>query len=185
MAAIRRKQGAGNDQRILIYGFGPYDEFEHNITMDVITALPSTPNVHTTVFTTRFDRGMFERCLARHRPAMIIGLGQHRHARKLRLERRAINRMAKRGQRGRRIERGGPLTLAVNLRLPSTAVTTVAYDAGTYVCNYSMYVMLRYCAAHSARFAFIHISKRYEVSEAVAYLQRAIQGLSSAPFGSV
>ncbi len=160
---------------ILIYGFGPYDEFERNITSDVIDAIPTLPGLTTITFETRFDRAMFERCLTACRPATIIGLGQHRHARKLRLERRAVNRKGKRGGPLTTIDPQGPAALAVNLHLPDRPFTTVAYDAGTYVCNFSMYVMLQYCALHEARFGFIHVPLRFDVATLTDYLKQALR----------
>jgi len=161
--------------KILVYGFGPYEGFEHNITQAVIRRLRPRRGLATEVFSTRFSRGMFLRALRRHAPDTVIGLGQHRTGRKLRLERKAVNRMGRRGEVGRPIDPKGPAQLFVNLNLPETMATTVTYDAGSYVCNFSMYWMLRACRQTGCRFAFIHIPKHYEVAAAVAYLQLVIR----------
>lgn len=149
--------------RILVYGFGPYQSFRDNVTERTIRALPPRLRVQRRVFDVRFDRRMFERALERARPDVVIGLGQHPRARKLRLERRAH-------------ARGDPARARfVSLALPRTARTTVTYDAGDYVCNYSMWVVQGWCAKRGARFGFIHVPKDYPPARLAAYLERSLR----------
>ena len=161
--------------KILIYGFGPYGGFGHNITQAILRRLGRRRGLATRVFTTRFSRGMFLTALRQHAPQIVIGLGQDRTGRKLRLERKAVNRMGRRGEVGRPIDPKGPAQLFVNLHLPETTATTVAYDAGSYVCNFSMYWMLRACRQTGCRFAFIHVPRHYDVAAATAYLRLAVR----------
>ncbi len=144
--------------RVLIYGFGPYMSFRENVTEKTIRTLPRMAGVRTRVFDVRFDRAMFERALARAKPDIVIGLGQHPRARKLRLERRAH-------------PRGDPRTgRRVTLDLPHTADTTVTYDAGDYVCNFSMWIAGGWCGKNGARFAFIHVPGGYPPRRLARYL---------------
>jgi pyrrolidone-carboxylate peptidase len=160
--------------KVLVYGFGPYDDFEHNVTEAVIRRLRPHRRLATEVFGVRLSRTMFRRALARHRPAIVIGLGQHRTGRKLRLERKAVNLMGRRGGPLRPIDRSGPARLFVNLHLPETAETTVAYDAGRFVCNFSMYLMLQHCREAGCRFGFVHIPHGYAAAAAAAYVRNAV-----------
>jgi len=164
-----------HSSKTLVYGFGPYGEFEQNISDAVIQRLRRRQGLVKEVFPTRFSRTMFLDALRRHAPAMVIGLGQHRTGHKLRLERRAVNRMGHRGKVARPIDPAGPARLFVNLHLPETMETTVTYDAGAYVCNFSMYWMLRACLDTGRRFAFIHIPRHYDEAAATAYVSLAIQ----------
>jgi len=166
--------GGPRNGAVLVYGFGPYGQFEHNVTEAVVRSLRRRGDLVTAVFNVRFNRAMFLRVLKRHTPRMIIGLGQHRTAHKLRLERKAVNQMGRRGATLKPIDPRGPDARFVNLYLAETAGTTVAYDAGTYVCNFSMYLALDYCGTRGCRFAFVHIPKDYDVAAAADYLGTAI-----------
>jgi pyrrolidone-carboxylate peptidase len=148
---------------VYIYGFGPYMSFRDNVTERTVRALPRIAGVQRRVFEVKFDRAMFERALARARPDIVIGLGQHPRARKLRLEQRSH-------------PRGNPrVARFVSLRLPRTADTTVTYDAGDYVCNFSMWVAGAWCARSGARFAFIHVPRDYAPARLVRYLRLCLR----------
>ena len=165
--------------KALVYGFGPYEEFDRNISEAIVGSIDHAPDLIREVFDTRFSRAMFQRTLRRYSPDLIIGLGQHRSARKLRLERTALNQWGDRRPPYKSVSKTGPPRLYVNLRLPEDDYTTVAYDAGTYVCNFSMYVCLEHCATTGSRFAFIHVPKDFDVALASAYVSRAVRFASS------
>jgi len=160
--------------KTLVYGFGPYEEFDANISESIVRALAPGPGVVTEVFDVRFDRDMFARVLGRHSPDVVIGLGQHRRGRKLRIEGRAQNLWGRRGEPLRRVSESGPEHRLASLRLPLDARTTVSRDAGTYVCNFSMYVCLEYCAARGSRYGFIHVPRGYDPAAAADYVREAI-----------
>lgn len=153
---------------VLVYGFGPYMSFADNVTEKTIRALPRRVRAHLMVFDVKFDRDMFERALERLRPDIIIGMGQHPRARKLRLE---------------RIARRGGIRRTMSLRLPRTAQTTVTYDAGDYVCNFSMWVVQAWCERHGARCAFIHVPMDYPPARLAAYLETCLSGLRTGAAG--
>ena len=79
-------------QRILIYGFGPYQQYTSNITEVLLRSMKLPRNVFKEVFEVRFSRRMFENTFETVRPDVILGLGQHPRARKLRIERRTYKR---------------------------------------------------------------------------------------------
>jgi pyrrolidone-carboxylate peptidase len=166
-------------RRILVYAFGPYEEFADNVSEAVIARLRPRLGLATEVFAVRFDRAMFLRTLQRHRPDIVIGLGQHRTGRKLRLERKAVNRFGHRGGPWRQISPSGPPACFADLRLPETAATRVTCDAGTYVCNFSMYLTLEYCRRRGCRFAFVHIPRHGDIRAVAAYLRYAIRTLGA------
>lgn len=162
-------------RKILVYGFGPYAEFSENITEAILALLGDNDEIVTECFETKFSRAMFYRALERHAPEIIIGLGQHRRARKLRIERKAVNLRGRKPGPLKPIRDGGPPYLFVNLRLHDSEETTVTCDAGTYVCNFSMYVCLEYCRKTGCRFAFIHVPRRYDAAAAAGYVLKAIR----------
>ena len=154
---------------VLLYGFGPYGPFPDNVTERTLRALRPPPGVALRVFAVRADQRLFESALTRLRPAVVIGLGQHPRARKLRLERRAH-------------APGDPSRARfATLTLPRARDTTVTYDAGDYVCNFSMWVAAGWCARHGARFAFVHVPRRFAPRRLEAYLRRCLRQLEALP----
>ena len=150
-------------QRILIYGFGPYQQYASNVTEVTLRGMRLPRNTFKRVFEVRFDRHMFERAFETIQPDVILGLGQHPRAQKLRIERRTY-------RRGRSIQ-----SRFATLSLPHTSETTVAYDAGDYVCNYSMWIGTEWCMRNDARYGFLHVPKDYTTTKLARYLRQAIK----------
>jgi len=165
--------------RILIYGFKPYSIYKTNITERIVSAVTNSAFVSKQIFDVRFDAGMFRQTLALTRPNVILGLGQHPRARKLRIERKAKNLKITGDGPIVPIDKAGPSVRMATLRLPSTGLTTVTYDAGTYVCNYSMYLMSEYCEKNAARFGFIHVPQNIQVDAANRYLNMVIDRIAT------
>jgi pyrrolidone-carboxylate peptidase len=145
--------------RVLLYGFGPYRQFRRNITASIIKSLPPARRLKRVVFTVRFDRRQFVKALERHKPDVVLGLGQSSR-RTIELEIRAANRR-RTGVKAkvRPIRKGGPRWLPTTLNLKIGGRIKRSKNAGDYVCNYSMYVMLEELRRTDAKtpFGFIHI----------------------------
>ena len=150
-------------QRILIYGFGSYQQYTSNITEVTLRSMKLPSEVFKEVFEVRFNRRMFENAFETIQPDVVLGLGQHPRARKLRIERRAHKRGC------------STQTRLVTLSLPHTSETTVAYDAGDYVCNYSMWVSTEWCLRNDARFGFLHVPKDYSTKKLARYVRQTIK----------
>jgi len=150
-------------QRILVYGFGPYQQYTSNITEVILRNMKLPRNVFKEVFKVCFSRRMFENTFETVRPDVIFGLGQHPRARKLRIERRAHKRGCFTANR------------FLTLSLPQTSETTVAYDAGDYVCNYSMWVSTAWCLQNDARCGFLHVPKDYSMKRLEKYVRCVIE----------
>src|ERR1051325_10708215 len=104
--------------RLLVYGFGPYKQFKSNITQKIVRKLPRSANLKKIVFPVRFDKNQFIAAVAKHRPDVILGLGQCGSGKYLRIERRAANRRRNnKEEKGRAIRRGGARGLRATLPL--------------------------------------------------------------------
>jgi pyrrolidone-carboxylate peptidase len=165
--------------RVLVYGFGPYKRFRQNITEKIIDLLPSQPNLKTVVFRVRFHRRQFIEVLRRHQPDVVIGLGQCTRNR-AEVEFRATNR--KRADKKSSVEpirRSGAEFLPTTLELKLGPRVGRSDNAGDYVCNYSMYVILDYIrrSAGPAKFTFLHIPHDADPRNGAALLMRAIKKL--------
>ena len=147
--------------RILVYGFGPYKQYRTNITEMTLRNIRLPKNTIVHIFDVRFARQMFIDVFDQIQPTIIIGLGQHPRARKLRIERKTF-------------PRGDPKkSLTTTLKLPNTSDTTIAYNPGDYVCNFSMWHTRAWCQKHNARSGFLHIPKNYSQDRLKRYLRYA------------
>ena len=161
--------------RLLIYGFGPYREFPENITEKILHKLPQRSGLKKIVFPVRFHKGQFISAVKKHKPDVILGLGQCSRGRRLRIEARAKNRKRTNPkEKIRPIIAGGPQRLGTNLRLALNGESS--NHAGEYVCNYSMYVMLHFIKRQRLpiRYGFIHIPYQYDYKRAVRLLDQAV-----------
>jgi pyroglutamyl-peptidase len=166
-------------KRILLYGFGPYRQFRDNITARILELLPPQPGLMKVVFPVRFHRRQFIQALDRYKPDIVLGLGQSTR-KKIEVEMRAANR--KRGAKNagaRPIAARGPRWLPTTLRLTLGRAVRSSKDAGDYVCNYSMYVMLDHIRrrGQKTRYGFIHIPFDRPRRASTKLIARAIRNL--------
>jgi pyrrolidone-carboxylate peptidase len=164
-------------KRILLYGFKPYADYTVNVTEKIINEFPEQKGIIKTIFDVKFDKQMFNNTLRASNPEIIIGMGQHPRARKLRLERRARNVKRDTGGEEALISKNGSAVRYVNMNLPVNEKTTITYDAGDYVCNYSMYLMSEYCVTRKSKFAFIHVPVNYSIKFVIDYLQQSFENI--------
>ncbi len=165
---------------LLIYGFGPYKQFKDNITQKILKRVPAKRGLKKVIFPVRFQQRQFIEALKKHKPEVILGLGQTSRGRRIKIERRAVNRRREnKGDRATPIRAGGRKWLATSLRLNGGQQARISHDAGDYVCNYSMYVILDYLKRRGipARFGFIHIPHDYSLVRARRYVLNLVRGL--------
>ena len=156
---------------IFVYGFGPYKEFQDNISANVISLLPLLAGVHSHVFDTAFDRGMFEAAFELAQPNYILGLGQSRRETHLQLESIAKNLMRDTGIDPAAISSSvAESERMLRWTLPLESDCAGSKDAGSYVCNYSMWIAEEWAREHDAKSAFIHIPVAFDVQRVVDYV---------------
>jgi pyroglutamyl-peptidase len=163
--------------RVLLYGFGPYKQFRDNITAKVLKTLPETDGLKKIVFPVRFDQKQFVRALKRHRPDAVLGLGQSSRQ-TIEVEGRAMNRRrARKEDRPKLISATGSRWLPSTLEIKTGRQARTSRNAGDYVCNFSMYVMLSQIARAKTDipFGFIHIPHDYELRKAGRFVQRVLR----------
>lgn len=163
--------------RVLVYGFGPYRKFTENITAQVIDSLAPRPGLRKLVFPVRFQRRQFIDALGEPMPLVVLGLGQCARPR-IEVETRAINRRrADKSRAAQPISTGGEPWLPATMPLYLTRPSAKSINAGDYVCNYSMYVMLEEIERreHSSRFGFVHIPFDHDLPAACRYVERVVR----------
>ena len=163
--------------RILLYGFGPYRQFRDNITAKIIKSLPRQPQLKKVIFPVRFHRQQFVNAIMRFKPHIVLGLGQSSR-RKLEVETQAANRRrARPADLPKRISPRGARRLKTTLMLKLGHVAGTSTNAGDYVCNFSMYVMLDYIQQNNLRipYGFIHIPHNYEQRKADRLLAKILR----------
>jgi pyroglutamyl-peptidase len=163
--------------RILLYGFGPYRQFHDNVTEKIVRALPKRRGLKKIVFPVRFHKSQFTGAVEKFRPDVVLGLGQCSTGRVLRMETRAVNQWrSTTDQKPRPIVRTGSPKLFTNLKLNLARPARVSKDAGDYVCNYSMYVIIDLIKRRRlpVRYGFVHVPCRYDPKIALRVLRRAL-----------
>ncbi len=172
MPRLSRKQAV----RVLLYGFGPYREFTENITAKIIESLAPRPGLGKMVFPVRFQRRQFVEALRTAMPLLVVGLGQSSRPR-IEVETRAINRRrASKASAPRSITADGDPWMPATMPLSVTRPSAKSINAGDYVCNFSMYVMLEELERqdHNGSFAFVHIPFNYDLEAARRYVERIV-----------
>ena len=166
--------------RVLVYGFGPYRRFRDNITARIIRSLPKSSGLMTEIFPVSFQRRQFIAALNRHRPDIILGLGQSSR-KQIDVETRARNRR-RAGKKDdlRPIIRDRPNSLPTTLKIRAGRSVRSSNDAGDYVCNYSMYVLLDAIARNrrKVRFGFMHIPHDWDLDKAMQLVRRVLRQCS-------
>jgi pyrrolidone-carboxylate peptidase len=173
-------------QRILVYGFGPYRQFRENITAKIVRSLPAAPGVRRVVFRVRFHRAQFVEALERHQPDAVLGLGQSSRG-TIEFETRAANRRrAGKKAKVRAILERGPRWLPTTLDLKFGPAVKRSTNAGDYVCNFSMYVMLDQIqrAAAKTQVGFIHVPHDFALHEATRIVAGALRKLTKTSVGA-
>jgi pyroglutamyl-peptidase len=163
--------------RVLVYGFGPYRNFTENITAQIIESLAPRPGLRKIIFPVRFHRKQFVDALRKPIPLMVLGLGQSARPR-IEVETRAINRRrAGKASASRPITAGGEAWMPATMPLSVTRPSAKSINAGDYVCNFSMYVMLEELERqeHQGGFAFVHIPFDYDLPAACRYVERIVR----------
>lgn len=163
--------------RILLYGFGPYRRFNDNVTARVLRKIPKRRGLTKIVFPVRFSRAQFVKAVTNCKPRWIVGLGQCSRGRRLRIETRAINRRrSSKKEKARPIVRDGAPKLYTDLRLELGRQARLSRNAGDYVCNYSIYIILEMLRRRQVaiRYGFIHIPYDYDPGRAATLLDCAL-----------
>ena len=99
---------------------------------------------------------------------MVLGLGQSTRQ-TMQLEARAANRRrGGKNVRVRPIRQGGPRWLPATLEINRVGGMELSDNAGDYVCNFSMYILLEQIRRTGARiqFGFVHIPHDFSLSKA-------------------
>ncbi|HKY07659.1 MAG TPA: hypothetical protein VJQ55_05445 [Candidatus Binatia bacterium] len=168
-------------KRILVYGFGPYREFRNNITARIVRSLRPRRGLKKIVFPVRFHQKQFVDAIERFKPEIVLGLGQSSR-RRIDVETQAVNRRRWRGPDPlKAILPGGPEKIATTLKLRVGRQGRRSTDAGDYVCNFSMYVMLDHIRRQEAdiRYGFMHIPQDYDLEKAAGLVREIVHRLSA------
>ncbi|HEY9840918.1 MAG: hypothetical protein ACAI44_02005 [Candidatus Sericytochromatia bacterium] len=165
-----------NPPSILIYGFAPFRRYRRNVTQDIIESLPQRPNWHREVLPVRFEAGLFLPLLENLQPEYVLGLGQCPRGEQLRIERRGHNHMREnKADPLAPIDPAGPDHLAPNWTIGANSQRRLSYDAGSYVCNYSIYLLGRHAAERGAKYAFLHIPRNYPVKVGLRHIVQLLE----------
>lgn len=162
--------------KVLLYGFKPYMKWNENITMKILDLVEDRKDLKKRVFDVEFAREQFILEIEEFEPEIVIGMGQHPRARKIRIERRTVNlKRNSKEEPPTPISKNGPPYYHTSLKLKKVPGSTITYDAGKYVCNYSMYVISEYLAGKRTGFAFLHVPMNLDVRNGVEFVENVLE----------
>ncbi|MDD5217888.1 MAG: hypothetical protein PHS88_07270 [Candidatus Omnitrophica bacterium] len=169
--------------KILVYGFSPYKNYSENITERIIRKIRNRKDLTKIIFPVAFQKHIFLEKIRKNNPGVILGLGQHPRSKKMRIERKAVNlKRENKQEQAKIISKNKPAHLFINVKLKKDNNSWISYDAGKYVCNFSMYVISDFSKNKNIKFAFIHIPKDYSVNKAVKFVESKIDEMIKTPF---
>lgn len=158
--------------KILIYGFKPWGKLDKNISQEIIKKIKLKKNIKKIIFDVKSEKKQFKEVL-KYKPNIIFGLGMCGRGEKIRIERKAKNiRKAKKDEKLKAIDKRGK-DIFVNIKIKNDKNSRISYDAGWYICNFSMYVILK-SIKKNQKYAFFHIPKDYDLKKAVKFFSKVI-----------
>lgn len=166
---------------LLIYGFEPFRHYKTNITQRLIQALPPLAGVATQVLPVVFDEHVFSQCFEAHQPDFILGLGQYPRGQRIRIERKFYNQKKDRAHNlDQPIVQADWESDCVNWKIPTQHGTSrVTYDAGRYVCNFSMAMGMAYAQQTGTQYGFLHIPLDFELEKALGFIDFVLAGVEA------
>lgn len=167
--------------KILIYGFGPFKKYKKNISEEVVkkisgkritnVILPVIPNQKTIL--SKIKKWKLE---------VILGIGQTGRGKLIRIERKAKNiYKSEKSKKERKISQKGKSQYLVNLKLKKIPGTRISYDAGKYLCNFSIYVIMNLIKKRGlkTKFAFLHIPRDYGIRRATRVVKKLLSQIQN------
>lgn len=163
--------------KILIYGFKPWGKLNKNIGQEIIKRIKLKKNIKKIIFDVKFEKKQFKEAL-KYKPDIILGLGMCGRGKKIRIERKARNiKKTKKDEKLRIIDKEGK-DIFVNIKIKNERNSRISYNAGWYICNFSMYVLLKNIK-NNQKYAFFHIPKNYDLMKAIKFFSKIIDEIKN------
>ncbi len=162
--------------KILIYGFKPFGKYKENISEKIVKNLDKR-KFKRIVLPVNFDSKIIINYIKKTKPDIVIGLGLLGKGRFVRIERKAKNIYKdKKNPTKKEIKRTGPNQYLVNLKIKKTTDTKISYNAGEYICNFTMYIVMDWIYENKSpiKFGFIHIPYNLEFKRAIKIIKKLI-----------
>ena len=163
-----------NQMKLLVYAFEPFGQNAENISQQVLKRLRGRKNVMRMTLPVKFNSTFIIDAIENTKPYIILGLGQYPRGKKIRIERLAKNQQKSKGHLQTSITENGSAKAVVTLKLQPDTNSWVSYNAGRYVCNYSIYVLLTNAITKNIPLAFLHIPKKVDVIKATDMVEHKI-----------
>jgi len=168
------------NKKILVFGFKPYGKYKTNISEIIVNKIKNKKISKKIILPIAFDRNKVIKKIKGINPSIIIGTGQHTRARKIRIERKARNIIkVKKGKKLKFINKNSKKALFNNLNIKNINGTIKSYNAGTYVCNFTMFNIMDYIIKNNKdmEFGFLHIPKDFSIKDGVTTINSIINNL--------
>lgn len=169
--------------KVLLYAFTSFGKYNKNISAEVLRGILDNENLKKVVLGVKFDvKAILNKLdIDGFKPDVIIGMGQYPKGDKIRIETLAKNIKRSKSIEASEIIPGAPETLSTTLGIEPNEISEITTNAGTYVCNFSMYVILNKLQDTDTKFAFLHIPKDLDESEVINFIKLILEDSTSSP----
>jgi len=161
-------------KKILVYGFSSWGNVAVNISQQVVQRLTSNSSVTTRVLSTCFDENQFLEMVGEDDYDYALGLGRYPRGKKIRIEQRGFNRKKVKTSEVQ-IDIVGKPNYEVTWEIQPSNDMETTDDPGSFVCNYSMYILGKWATINHKKFAFLHIPKTFSEDKAVVIVDTIIK----------
>jgi len=168
------------NKKILVFGFKSHGKYKTNISEIIVNKIKNNKINEKTILSTNFNNDKIIKKIKEIKPDVILGIGQHPRARMIRIERKTKNLIKrKKDKKSKPINQNSSKELFTNLKIDKTKETTIAYNAGTYVCNFTMFNIMEYIIKNNkdTKFTFLHIPKNYDIRKAINAINKIINNI--------
>ena len=168
-------------KKILIYGFRPFKKYKKNISAETAKKVTQNREITRAILPIVYKKKYILSKIRKYQPDIIIGLGQT-EGKLIEIERKTKNIYEMEGSKlKRKINPKGPKQYLVNLKLKKISGTEISHNAGEYLCNFTMYVIMDFIKKKrvKVKFGFIHIPRNYGLQKAVEVVKKLISQIET------
>ncbi len=161
-------------KKILVYGFANWGTVKVNISQQIVEGIADFPKLQKRILRVRFDEQLFLDMVNEQQYDYVLGVGRYPRGSKIRIEQLGFNRK-KIGKQCGFISTGGVDNYPVTWHIQPLEGMETTNDPGSFVCNFSMYVLGRWASQHAVKYAFLHVPKEFAVKRVIVMIDEILR----------
>ncbi|MFH0978105.1 MAG: hypothetical protein V1837_02265 [Candidatus Woesearchaeota archaeon] len=143
--------------------------FKYKKKQNISKAVAEALNFPRDILYDHHDIGPLIAIIKRTNPEFVLGMGQSKRGKLIRIERKAKDILVSKGK----VISKGKQKLSSTWKLPMVKGTRICYHGGSHLCNYTFFRLLQEFEKRP-RIAFLHIPKTLSKEKATAIVMRIL-----------